>query len=73
MGSDQIPVSVDGKTYYGCCSSCKDKLMNNAAARTALDPVTQRPVDKATAVIGKTSSGKVVYFESDDTFARYTP
>ena len=71
MGSEQIPVSVDGKTYYGCCAACKDKLQNNPAARTALDPLTQRPVDKATAVVGKTASGKVVYFESEDTFARY--
>jgi YHS domain-containing protein len=71
IGSEQIPVSVDGKTYYGCCAACKDKLQNNAAVRTALDPITQRPVDKATAVIGKTDSGKVLYFESEDTFARY--
>lgn len=71
MGSEQIPVSVDGKTYYGCCAACKDKLQNNAAVRTAVDPVTQRPVDKAVAVIGKTDSGKVLYFESADTFARY--
>lgn len=71
MGSEQIPVSVGGKTYYGCCASCKDKLQNNAEARTALDPVTQRPVDKATAVIGKSTNGKVVYFENEDTFGRY--
>lgn len=71
MGSDQIPVTVEGKTYYGCCAGCKDKLQNNAAARTALDPVSRQPVDKATALIGRTSSGKVLYFESEQTFARY--
>jgi YHS domain-containing protein len=64
-------VNVEGKTYYGCCAACKDKLRNNAAVRTAVDPITQRPVDKAAAVIGKTDSGKVLYFESEDTFTRY--
>jgi YHS domain-containing protein len=71
MGGEQIPVSIDGKTYYGCCAACKDKLQSNAAVRTAVDPVTRRPVDKAMAVIGKTDSGTVLYFESEDTFARY--
>lgn len=71
MGGEQIPVSVDGKTYYGCCAACKDKLQNNAAVRTAVDPITQRPVDKAAAVIGKMDSGKVLYFESEDTLSRY--
>ncbi len=71
MGSDQIPVTVEGKTYYGCCAGCKDKLQNNAAARTALDPVSRQLVDKATAVIGRTPNGKVLYFQSEDTFSRY--
>ncbi len=71
MGSEQIPVAVDGKTYYGCCASCKDKLQNNVEARTAVDPVTQQPVDKATAVIGKTAKGAVMYFENEASFNRY--
>lgn len=71
MGSDQIPVSVDGKTYYGCCAGCKDKLQNQAAARTALDPVTRKPVDKASAVIARTKTGKVMYFESLETLSRF--
>ncbi len=72
MGSEQIPVTVGDRTYYGCCASCKAKLENDASARTGIDPVTRKSVDKAKAVIGKTDSGKVLYFESDETFARYT-
>lgn len=71
MGSEQIAVPVEGRTYYGCCAACKDKLENNPRARTAIDPVTQQPVDKASAVIGKTAQGNVVYFESEASFGRY--
>lgn len=71
MGSEQIPVTVNGKTYYGCCAGCKDKLQNQASARTAEDPVTHKPVDKATAVIGRTETGKVFYFESVETLSRF--
>lgn len=71
MGSEQIPVTVDGRTYYGCCAGCKDKLQNQEAARTAVDPVTRRRVDKATAVIARTDTGKVMYFESAETLARF--
>lgn len=73
MGAEQIPVSVAGKTYYGCCASCKAKLESSTSARMAVDPVTKKPVDKASAVIGATASGKVFYFESAETLARYTP
>jgi YHS domain-containing protein len=68
---DQIPVTVEGKTYYGCCEMCKERLTKDAAARTAVDPVTGKPVDKATAVIGALPDGKVLYFESETTFGQY--
>lgn len=71
MGSEQIPVLVDGKTYYGCCAGCKDKLQNQAATRTAVDPVSGKSVDKAAAVIARTDTGKVFYFESVETLARF--
>ena len=29
---DQIPVAVDGKTYYGCCEMCKERLAKGAKA-----------------------------------------
>jgi YHS domain-containing protein len=69
---DQIPVAVQGKTYYGCCEMCKERLAKDAAARTATDPVTGKPVDKATAVIAAMPDGKVLYFESQETFDQYS-
>lgn len=68
---DQIPVQVDGKTYFGCCEMCKGKLSSDATSRTATDPISGKPVDKATAVIGATPDGKVLYFENDSTFTQY--
>ncbi len=71
MGRPQIPVQVNGKTYYGCCAMCKARLEGDAKARTAVDPVTQTPVDKATAVIGTTSTGSTLYFASREHFDAY--
>jgi YHS domain-containing protein len=71
MGRAQIPVAVGGKTYFGCCAMCKQKLETQASARTALDPVSGAPVDKASAVIARDESGKVFYFASEGTLVRF--
>ena len=71
MGKDQIPVEVDGKTYYGCCDMCKKALANDASKRVAIDPVSGKEVDKATAVIAAQEDGRVFYFESDATLKKY--
>ena len=63
---EQIPVAVDGKTYYGCCHMCEAKLKEDPASRTAIDPVSGKEVDKSTAVIGAAEDGKVYYFESPE-------
>ena len=68
---DQIPVEVQGKVYFGCCEMCKGRLAKDASVRSAVDPISGKKVDKATAVIGADSEGKVRYFESEDTFARF--
>jgi YHS domain-containing protein len=68
---DQIPVKVDGKTYFGCCEMCKGRLATDATLREATDPVSGKPVDKAKAVIGAQPDGKVLYFESEKTFSAY--
>jgi YHS domain-containing protein len=73
MGKPQIPVQVEGKTYYGCCEMCKDRLANNPAARTAVDPVSKRPVDKSLAVIARADSGELVYFENEANLTAYRP
>lgn len=62
----QIPVEVEGKTYYGCCAGCKNSLKVDASIRAATDPVSGNKVDKATAVIGANEQGKVWYFENID-------
>ena len=66
MGKEQIPVEVEGKTYYGCCEMCKNALAKDASKRTAVDPISGKNVDKAKAVIGAQSDGRVFYFESDE-------
>ena len=71
MGKEQIPVDVGGKRYYGCCAMCKERLAKDPAARSAVDPVTGKPVDKATAVIAAQPDGKVLYFESEANRKKY--
>ena len=68
---DQIPVEVEGKTYFGCCAMCKDRLATDTSARQAVDPVSGKTVDKATAVIGVKPDGTVLYFENEKTFAAF--
>jgi YHS domain-containing protein len=67
----QIPVTVGGKTYYGCCPMCKEKLEKSAEARSAADPVSRKTVDKATAVIGAAADGTVHYFENEENLQKF--
>lgn len=71
MNKDQIPVQVEGKTYYGCCEMCKERLAKDAASRTATDPVSGKKVDKAKAVIAAFPDGSVLYFESEETLKKF--
>lgn len=71
MGKDQIPVQVEGKTYYGCCEMCKEKLAKDETSRYSTDPVTGARVDKAKAVIGVLPDGTALYFENDASFNKY--
>ncbi len=41
------------------------------SSRMAVDPVSGKAVDKATATIGATPDGQVLYLESPETLARY--
>jgi len=67
---EQTAIEVEGKTYYGCCAMCADKLKNDPSARQATDPVSGNAVDKATAVIGD-HHGKVYYFENEENFQKF--
>lgn len=68
---DQIPVQVDGKTYYGCCENCKASLTKDETVRYAIDPVSGKKVNKATAIIAADSDGAVTYFENEVNFKKY--
>jgi YHS domain-containing protein len=70
QGKAQISTEVAGQAYFGCCSGCARQLAESAAARTASDPVTGEPVDKASAIIGARPDGSVVYFASEESFLR---
>lgn len=72
MGRAQIPVVVNGNTYYGCCPACKERLTKEVSIRTSVDPVSKKPVDKALASIGQTESGSVLYFENERNLSTYS-
>jgi YHS domain-containing protein len=72
FNKEQIPVEIEGKTYYGCCQSCEAKLKSDPSSRNAVDPVSGRQVDKATAVIGATPEGNIYYFESQENLEAFT-
>lgn len=72
MAKPQIPVEVNGLTYYGCCAMCKERLANDAASREAKDPVTGETVDKAKAVMASDANGAILYFASVETLKRYS-
>lgn len=69
----QIPVEVEGRTYYGCCEMCKGKLGGDPRSRVAVDPVSGKEVDKARAVIGVDADGAAYYFENAENLERYKP
>jgi YHS domain-containing protein len=69
MGAPQIPVVVEGKTYYGCCKMCEKRLHEDEAVRSATDPVSHQKVDKASALLARDASGNVLYFADESTLA----
>ena len=71
MGKEQIPIEIEGRTYYGCCDMCKKALAADATKRSAVDPVSGKQVDKATAVIAAQEDGRVFYFEDEASLAKY--
>ena len=71
MANEQIPVEIDGKTYYGCCPMCKERLEKDEASRYAVDPVSGKKVDKAKAVIGALPGAAVLYFENEENLRKY--
>lgn len=60
----QLPVTVDGRTYYVCCKMHEAELRENPASRMDVDPISGNPVDKATATVGVDKAGNVYFFEN---------
>ena len=72
MGKPQIPVPVNGKTYYGCCQMCVGALNSNETARTGIDPFSNKEVDKTEAyIVLMKEEGDVAYFESKENYLSF--
>ena len=71
MGKDQFEVPYDGKTYYGCCNMCVERIPNDETARKAKDPFTGKEIDKANAyIVLKDQQGNVDYFENEENYKK---
>ncbi len=73
FGTEQIPVEVEGKNYYGCCQGCVNSLKSNRAIRFTQDPYSGEEVDKADAyiVLNPDGSKNVLYFKSGENYGNY--
>jgi YHS domain-containing protein len=73
MGSQQIAVPVNNKTYYGCCQKCVNDLNTDESTRFAVDPFSKKMIDKAVAFITTKPdmSGVILYFESEENAKKY--
>ena len=73
MGKDQFEVPYDGKTYYGCCNMCVERIPNDETARKAKDPFTGKEIDKADAyIVLKDQQGNVDYFENEENYKKFS-
>ena len=73
MGKDQFEVPYDGKTYYGCCNMCVERIPNDETARKAKDPFTGKEIDKANAyIVLKDQQGNVDYFENEENYKKFS-
>lgn len=72
MGKKQFEVPFGGKTYYGCCDMCVERIPKDKTARTAIDPFNSKEIDKSEAYIVLVSGeGHVAYFESEQSYKQF--
>lgn len=72
MGKKQIEVPYNGKTYYGCCAMCEERIPQDKNARIAIDPVSNKNIDKADALIAISGiNGEVIYFENNTNYKTF--
>jgi hypothetical protein len=68
-----LPLALNNGTYYGCDAKAINSLTTKSELRTSIDPVNHRKIDKASAIVAihPKHDGKVLYFESIETFNQY--
>ena len=73
MATDQIPVPINDKTYYGCCPGCVANLKVDTTYRFATDPETGERVNKSAAVIivKPDTKDEALYFKSEVNAKKY--
>jgi|SRR5690625_2409795 len=72
MGTKQLAVNFEGNIYYGCCQMCEARIPEDPTVRVAIDPYSQKQVDKSKAVIAIVGSrGEVAYFENEQNYNQY--
>ena len=70
---EQIPVTIDGVVYFGCCNNCNRNLSSQEENRYALDPVSKKRINKADAVVGADADNSIYYFESVENLKAFNP
>lgn len=72
MGRLQFEVPFEGKTYYGCCEMCVERIPNDPSVRKAVDPNSGMEVDKADAfIVLAGTQGQVDYFENEESYRAF--
>ena len=67
----QKSVVLDGKTYYTAGAAFTENMLLNPSTRFTKDPLSNRSIDKADAVIYADASGRAYYFESEKSFDNF--
>ncbi len=70
---EQVPVTIDGVVYFGCCDNCNKTLSSKEENRYALDPVSKKRINKAEAVVGAAADNSIYYFESVENLKAFDP
>lgn len=72
MGKKQMEVPFDGRTYYGCCAMCVERIPSDESVRKATDPFTGEKIDKASAyIVSLNQEGNVAYFETENNYKKF--
>jgi len=67
----QTGITLAGKTYFTGGQAFAENMRLNPSTRFSTDPLSNRNVDKADAVIYADASGRAYYFESEKNFDEF--